>query len=687
MVAGAALLGIGMGQLPKRCWSGTNTQLQNYYKRETIRAQNMALFCEKRLEILGSVADSEKEFIPLSDPAYAVYYSVIRNPADPFYETTTKEEIERDKDIAVPGALREDDSGEPHSVRKNRLLSNLRPSDHLIIAKMRQDLMETRADLDYSREESENAEAAHDALVNSGRAGFGPKGIAGAVGAFFSAWFGLFTFAYLLFAPFAASKEMGVRWGLWGFFVDPVNTTDGGGKPFWYPVILIYWYVCIVSASLTWRRWFYSYSINLVGKSHMGGIMRLTDIWMHMLLPVFYLFQRVVVAWSWEMDDEPDTSFSLAVMDRISVFPVINENWTLWCAWIACIFSFGTVLFNLPGKINSYIYRRIAQAMNKTDASIKAGVPIAGSLAARRQNLAIFGEPIEGETLTAQGEVVSRGGCEFNWSRRLPDKPDAEWIDGALSATYVPVFEDIGHIVAVTVTPAGGGEGAGVTVQTSEKIKVAHPQIRNIRIEGGPFHSSLFSVRGDYVGGVEGRSIIQWYKIKNGITTALAHATEATFQPTVDDVTCMLRVDYTPVREDGVVGELRTAECSPIKIDSVIGKVAKNNIVLGVCSFNVLAIVKGGAEVPGQILVNDKELRILHNGKTVLKTYLGPAISVSLDLSDVRLFCIKHNNTEQYNLRADSNLHRDEIALSIRSFVVMSGDKAMQKEAKNLGQR
>eukprot|EP00162_Nutomonas_longa_P009702 comp19426_c0_seq1/m.36801 comp19426_c0_seq1/g.36801 ORF comp19426_c0_seq1/g.36801 comp19426_c0_seq1/m.36801 type:complete len:312 (-) comp19426_c0_seq1:42-977(-) len=311
-------------------------------------------------------------------------------------------------------------------------------------------------------------------------------------------------------------------------------------------------------------------------------------------------------------------------------------------------------------------------------------------MASRKSELAIFGEPTEGEVLRAQGLILGAEGaqnrCTFQWGKRVPEQVGSAPtpIADATGQEYESRFEDIGFIISCTVNP-GTGEPP-ITVETQEKIKVAPPQIRDLRIEGGPYHSSVFSIAGRYVGGQEGESRFKWFKVKNGAATHLEFALKRTYDATVDDVSCNLRIEYTPIRSDGVEGETRTAETGPVKIDPVVGKMIKNNIIIGAAAFNCKSETRNGMQ-DAQIIVNDRELRVVIGGKTKKKDYLGTHIQTTLDLSTENRFLVKFGEQEPFVLIARDNNDRDEIALSVRSFCVMSGDREAQKRAKKLGQR
>lgn len=95
------------------------------------------------------------------------------------------------------------------------------------------------------------------------------------------------------------------------------------------------------------------------------------------------------------------------------------------------------------------------------------------------------------------------------------------------------------------------------------------PHMESLVVEGSGHHSSVYSVKGRYVGGKEGPSSIQWFRTVPGSDKepdAILGETGLTYEATADDVGFALMVKYTPVREDGEVGQPVTTVTQPITI-------------------------------------------------------------------------------------------------------------------------
>jgi hypothetical protein len=676
----SVLVGVGAGSLPRRLWVGTELQRIEKLKRERIKNQNQLTFAHKSLSGLKKAAEAERDAIPLSDPAYALYHSVLRNAEDPFLEKVAPGEIPP-----------EDDTGEPPAVRKRRLLSTVRGVDHQAIAKMRRSVLETLQEIRLVDDEIEANDAAIEAAEASGRAGMSGRGFAGVAGSVVTGFLAAVMFMWLLLSPLADGRELKPYLGLLGLFADPQND-NGGGKPFWYLGISLYMQICVLAAVLIWRRWFFVYTIGLRGDSHQGSIMRVTEVMLYCQIPVMTMFSHAVVNWSWMLDDPAETNLH-KVMHRLDVFPLFGTMWNSIGCLVAGICIVATAFFNLPGVIQSLRFRQSAYAQ-ANDPTIAGGAGAASTT--RRSNFAIFGSPIEGELLSAAGDFLGTTvtgavdphddeqmqymhpvGANFQWARKAPDSPTPTPIQGANGAVYLPTAEDIGFIIACSAE----FNGAAATAMASDKTRMAIPQIRDLRIEGGPYHSAPFKAVGTYVGGVEGDSVFRWFKVKSGVTTPLFQATGPVFQPSIDEVAVTLRVEYTPIRSDGVAGEMRTGESMPVKVDPIIGKRVRNNIVSG---FAELPVTIEGRE--GVVTVNDKHVRILKGSKTLLRDYLGTHVSCTLSQSDPYQYTIVCNGKE-YACNTEDHLERDVHTLTIRSFAIMVSRSAGREAKKNEGMR
>ena len=159
---------------------------------------------------------------------------------------------------------------------------------------------------------------------------------------------------------------------------------------------------------------------------------------------------------------------------------------------------------------------------------------------------------MEGFELIAEGKF--RGWTEglhrWQWWRKDPLGDEFLRISGADERGYAPTQVDIGYILKVTCIPVdeeSGLTGDMVEADCAELIKHGFPRVAGMQIKGGPAHSSMLNVVAEYFGGVEGESLVQWYRsILNGPFLPIAGASEREYWPTLEDVGSLIKVKFIP---------------------------------------------------------------------------------------------------------------------------------------------
>ncbi|GBG82552.1 hypothetical protein CBR_g34929 [Chara braunii] len=117
----------------------------------------------------------------------------------------------------------------------------------------------------------------------------------------------------------------------------------------------------------------------------------------------------------------------------------------------------------------------------------------------------------------------------------------------------------------------------------------APPVVRNVKIaEVGRYK---FKGYGSYHGGLEGRSRWSWYrKSPNNNLMVIQGATNRDYEAQHEDYGCQILFGYTPVRIDGIAGELVLSEPSPfiypdlpvVESFTIIGKAMEGEILTAV---------------------------------------------------------------------------------------------------------
>ncbi|GBG92980.1 hypothetical protein CBR_g58028 [Chara braunii] len=218
------------------------------------------------------------------------------------------------------------------------------------------------------------------------------------------------------------------------------------------------------------------------------------------------------------------------------------------------------------------------------------------------EKLIIAGTSMEGELLTA---LESTSGTEmehriwerykkdikYQWYRSDVGKPETFTpISSQWSCTYKVRLEDIDCFLQCECTVSDVFDRIADPVRAvSDKIVAGIPRIENLHVEGKGFHTSRYQVKGEYFGGREGASTIQWFRrtpMKEDVSPIPGH-TGREYEAIPDDVGYTLMAEYTPVREDGVVGEVATASTDPIAVDPEVAKDVKTILDTGAAKFEV----------------------------------------------------------------------------------------------------
>eukprot|EP01028_Stygiella_incarcerata_P003835 TRINITY_DN179_c0_g4_i1.p1 TRINITY_DN179_c0_g4~~TRINITY_DN179_c0_g4_i1.p1 ORF type:complete len:1596 (-),score=468.58 TRINITY_DN179_c0_g4_i1:245-5032(-) len=177
------------------------------------------------------------------------------------------------------------------------------------------------------------------------------------------------------------------------------------------------------------------------------------------------------------------------------------------------------------------------------------------------KDLVISGSPVEGDLLGA--EYTYFGGVEGQsimvWTQ---DGSDEVLCD---KLTYVPHLSDVGKRLLLKVTPCSDRnvKGESVTALTSV-VRPGKPSIRDVSIEGDGMELKTLRITGEYFGGLEGESKIQWFQKRpeDEEFTPIEGANEREYCVGYGDIHNLLKVEYTPVSVGGSRGDPVTAEIS-----------------------------------------------------------------------------------------------------------------------------
>jgi hypothetical protein len=194
----------------------------------------------------------------------------------------------------------------------------------------------------------------------------------------------------------------------------------------------------------------------------------------------------------------------------------------------------------------------------------------------RASEITILGAATEKHTLTAMSEYTggTEGASRWQW-HRAPAGSGAgvaagqdglfEPIPGATSCRYRATRADLGHRLMVAMVPvrSDGVEGERVTALTEavDTGKDGEWPLGSVELVGRCEVGSAMTAVVVYDGGVEGDSVFRWHRVAadGGNGQVIPSARGSTYTPADDDIGHFVRVDYYPVRSDGMRGDRAVA--------------------------------------------------------------------------------------------------------------------------------
>uniref|UniRef100_A0A1J3CLM1 187-kDa microtubule-associated protein AIR9 n=1 Tax=Noccaea caerulescens TaxID=107243 RepID=A0A1J3CLM1_NOCCA len=312
--------------------------------------------------------------------------------------------------------------------------------------------------------------------------------------------------------------------------------------------------------------------------------------------------------------------------------------------------------------------------------------------------LAFTGKAVQGDVLTAVQVIPKteiqqlvwskyKGAIEYQWfiSLESGDKISYEAVSSETSCSYKVRFEDIGRCLKCEcIVHDVFGRSSEPAYAETGPISPGFPRIEKLEIEGGGFHTNLYAVRGNYFGGKEGKSKIQWLRSMVGSPDLISIPGETgrMYEANVDDVGYRLVVVYTPIREDGVEGHPVSASTEPIAVEPDLYKEVKQKLETGLVKFEVLCdkdpypkkIVGEGNLERRMLEMNRKRIKVVKPGTktsfatTEVRGSYVPPFHVETFRNDQRRLRIVVDSENEVDMVVHSRHLRDVIVLVIRGF-------------------
>ncbi|VVB02098.1 unnamed protein product [Arabis nemorensis] len=312
--------------------------------------------------------------------------------------------------------------------------------------------------------------------------------------------------------------------------------------------------------------------------------------------------------------------------------------------------------------------------------------------------LAFTGKAVQGDILTAVQVIPKteiqqlvwskyKEAIQYQWFHSLEsgDMISYEALSTENSCSYKVRFEDIGkYLKCECVVHDVWGRSSEPAYAETGPILPGFPRIEKLEIEGRGFHTNLYAVRGNYFGGKEGKSKIQWLRSMVGSPDLISIPGETgrMYEANVDDVGYRLVVVYTPIRDDGVEGHPVSASTEPVAVEPDLYKEVKQKLETGLVKFEVLCdkdpypkkVVGEGNLERRMLEMNRKRLKVVKPGSktsfptTEVRGSYAPPFHVETFRNDQRRLRVVVDSENEVDMVVHSRHLRDVIVLVIRGF-------------------
>ncbi|KAF7842164.1 187-kDa microtubule-associated protein AIR9 [Senna tora] len=178
----------------------------------------------------------------------------------------------------------------------------------------------------------------------------------------------------------------------------------------------------------------------------------------------------------------------------------------------------------------------------------------------RLLNLQIVGDAVEGTILSVEKNYWGgeEGESIYRWFRTSSDGTQIE-IRSATTASYVPTVDDIGFFISVSCEPVRSDWARGPVVLSEQMgpIVPGPPMCHSLEFLGSMTEGQRLSFNAVYSGGERGDCLHEWFRVKNsGVREKISDLDFLNL--TIADVDACIELVYTPVREDGTKGTVKS---------------------------------------------------------------------------------------------------------------------------------
>ncbi|KAK7304069.1 hypothetical protein RJT34_15087 [Clitoria ternatea] len=229
-----------------------------------------------------------------------------------------------------------------------------------------------------------------------------------------------------------------------------------------------------------------------------------------------------------------------------------TSEYTLTKEDVGCCLDFVYIPINFEGQEG--------KSMSVMSAVVKQAPP-------KVTNVKIIGDLRENSKVTATGIVTggTEGSSRVQWYKTRSSTLDENSLEALSTSKIAKAFRiplgAVGCYIVAKFTPMtpDGDSGEPAFVMSDKAVETLPPSLNFLSIIGDYIEGGILTASYGYVGGHEGKSIYNWYihEVEGDSGSLIPELSGLQYQITKEAIGKFISFQCTPVRDDGVVGDLR----------------------------------------------------------------------------------------------------------------------------------
>ncbi|RDX87861.1 187-kDa microtubule-associated protein, partial [Mucuna pruriens] len=193
--------------------------------------------------------------------------------------------------------------------------------------------------------------------------------------------------------------------------------------------------------------------------------------------------------------------------------------------------------------------------------------PVVKQAPPKVMNVKIIGDLRENSKVTATGIVTggTEGSSRVQWYKTCSSTLDDNSLEALSTSKIAKAFRiplgAVGYYIVAKFTPMtpDGDSGEPAFVISDKAVETLPPSLNFLSIIGDYSEDGILTASYGYVGGHEGKSIYSWYihEVEGDSGSLVAGVSGLQYRITKEAIGKFISFQCTPVRDDGVVGDLR----------------------------------------------------------------------------------------------------------------------------------